>query len=40
MEHDDIDLAVVERPPAQRSKRETNKVLRILDELDKGASTE
>lgn len=29
------DLAIVERPPAQRSQRETRRLLSILDELDK-----
>ena len=36
---DAIDMIVVESPPARRPKREAERVLRILDELNREDST-
>ena len=37
---DEIDMSVVENPPGRRPNRETARVLRILDELNREGSTE
>ncbi|MEK7950523.1 hypothetical protein [Luteolibacter soli] len=34
----DLDLDIVEHPPAQRTQRETRRLLSILDDLDREGS--